>query len=627
MAAASASLRAWVALTASTRAAGTLAALYGFLVVVLVASSSGGYLPVTWGWTALITFWASAMVLLLARRLDASRLELAFLGAMFAVTLWTALSAIWSNSVTSTMHEVQRDLAYTGVLAVGVLLVRRNLVSQLLGGVLAGVVGASLYGLGTRLLPDRFGWFDSVSFGYRLSPPITYWNGLGIFAAMGLLLALGFALRATDLAPRTAAAAALPLFTATMYFTFSRGAWLALALALIATAAVDPRRLQLIAGATALAIWPAVTLFEIRRQPGLVRVGASYAEAARDGHRTAAILVVLSVLSACTAVAFAVLERRVVPPAWARTTFAVVILLAVLGCLGAVWVQEGSPAALARRGWDAFHRPPPIQQGSDAGTRLFSLSANGRVELWHVAIRDFKAAPVVGQGAGTFWEDWLRYRPFAQNSREAHSLYLGALGELGAIGLVLIAAFLALPLVGAFCARRHPILVPALGAYTALITHAAVDWDWALVGVTVPGLLAGLALTKIGGSPIPIGRAQRIVVGVLVAVALGAVLPSLAADLKLRAAGASLSTNPRQAIDDARAASRLAPWSSEPYSVIGQAYTVSQRKAAARQAFLDAAHKDPSNWLAWQRLAAVSTGAPRRAALADARKLNPLGRS
>src|SRR5579872_7514608 len=170
------------------------------------------------------------------------------------------------------MHEVQRDLAYTGVVAAGLLIVRRTATSQLLAGVLGGITVDCLYGLGTRVLPDHLGRFDSTSFGYRLSPPITYWNGLGIFGVMGLALALAFALRSRSLVGRALAAAALPFLAACVYFTFSRGAWYALVLGLVATIAVDPRRLQLLAGGAILAIFPALGIADARTKAGLTTV-------------------------------------------------------------------------------------------------------------------------------------------------------------------------------------------------------------------------------------------------------------------------------------------------------------------------------------------------------------------
>ncbi|HYT50946.1 MAG TPA: hypothetical protein VEL10_01935 [Gaiellaceae bacterium] len=45
--------------------------------------------------------------------------------------------------------------------------------------------------------------------------------------------------------------------------------------------------------------------------------------------------------------------------------------------------------------------------------------------------------------------------------RDAHSLYVETLAELGPIGLALLSAALVVPLVAAVRARRHPLSVPA----------------------------------------------------------------------------------------------------------------------------------------------------------------------
>ena len=65
--------------------------------------------------------------------------------------------------------------------------------------------------------------FDPVA-AYRLEEPLTYWNALGVFAAMGALLALGFAARSQSVVARALPAATLPILFSTLYFTFSRGA-------------------------------------------------------------------------------------------------------------------------------------------------------------------------------------------------------------------------------------------------------------------------------------------------------------------------------------------------------------------------------------------------------------------
>src|SRR5207249_3449357 len=119
-------------------------------------------------------------------------------------------------------------------------LVRRATIPWLLAATLVAVFLASAYGLASRLFPKQLGVFDPVA-SYRLEEPLTYWNALGIFAAMGVILALGFAARARSLAARVAAAATLSVLLPTIYFTFGRGAWIAGAIALAVAVALAPR--------------------------------------------------------------------------------------------------------------------------------------------------------------------------------------------------------------------------------------------------------------------------------------------------------------------------------------------------------------------------------------------------
>ncbi len=602
------------------------AALYGAAVVGVVAGSSGGYLSTTWGWTAVVTLWLAAMALLLRDGIGLQFLELAYLGAVLGFTGWVALSNLWSPSVTSTMQEVQRDIAYSGVVAAGLLIVRSSSAGHLLAGVLVGIAADSLYALGTRLLPDRFGGFDSTSFAYRLSAPITYWNGLGIFATIGFLLALGFATRARHLVARALAAATLPLFTATVYFTFSRGAWYALALGLIAAIAIDPRRLGLIATMLVVAPWPVLTIVEISRRHGLVTVGATLQEATRDGHRLIPVLLVLSAITAASALAAGIVERRLHFPRALRVVFAALLVLAVAVGVAGVWHTKGSPVALARRGWQAFQGNSGLAANGDVGTRLLSLSADGRIPLWKVSLRDFEHAPIIGQGAGTFWEDWARYRDTPSDSTQAHSLYLGAMGELGLVGLLLLVALIAVPVAAAFRARGRELVPLTLGAFVAWAAHAGIDWDWALLGVTAPALLCGVALLKSApGRTRHIGQAGRVVGVAAIGVLLVAAVPVLVADLRIQVAYKNVSLHPRAALSEANTVRTLEPWSSQPYQVMAEAYEVEGDPAEARQALRRAISKDSSSWVLWRLLANASTGAERRVAEARTMALNPLG--
>ena len=68
--------------------------------------------------------------------------------------------------------------------------------------------------------------------------------------------------------------------------------------------------------------------------------------------------------------------------------------------------------------------------------------------------------------------------------RDGHSLYAETLAEIGLIGLSLLVATLAVPLVGGGRrARRFRYVPAAAAAYVAWLAASAVDWHWEMVGV------------------------------------------------------------------------------------------------------------------------------------------------
>ena len=74
-----------------------------------------------------------------------------------------------------------------------------------------------------RTVPDAVSGMGELQ-SDRLSYPLDYWNSLGLLAGLGIMLAaISPAHRATT-GSQGAGAAAIPLLTATLYYTFSRGA-------------------------------------------------------------------------------------------------------------------------------------------------------------------------------------------------------------------------------------------------------------------------------------------------------------------------------------------------------------------------------------------------------------------
>jgi hypothetical protein len=607
--------------------AGVAFAAQALLTCALIAcgAASGGYFPTSWGWLALGFGWAATVGLACRTTTGIERRELVFLGAFAALTIWIWLSATWSPVGPQTVLEGLRAIVIPLAIAAVILASSRRTVHRLPWAILAATATVSLYALATRLFPDRLGEFDP-SAGYRLSAPIGYWNGLGIFAALGALLALGGAARADRVAARALAAASLLVLLPTLYFTFSRGAWLALAVGLLVAVAVDPRRVQLLATVAFVAPAAAAGVYLASRSRPLTHVHVGLADAAQAGHRLAAELVVLALASAGAVLLLAALERRV--RLGDRSTRELTLLLAagavVIVLAGAA--AGGGPMALAQRASHAFTAAPAAQQGSLNG-RLFSLSGDGRSELWQAALADLEAHPLLGSGAGSYEEYWLGHRPTPLRVRDAHNLYLETAAELGPVGLALLVVGLAAPLVALRGARRHP-LVPALaGAYAGYLAHAAFDWDWEVPAVTLSALLCGtaiLVLARTGGER-RLPRSVRMGGLSAVVLALAVAFLGLVGNIELSRSGdAARHGSWSAAAADARRALTWAPFSAAPWQDLGEAEIAVGDDVRAQASLRRGLEISPNDWTLWFDLARASSGRAQLAALAQARRLNPL---
>jgi O-antigen ligase len=558
-----------------------------------------------------------------------SALATTMLGGLVAFSAWTWLSLLWSDDVDQTVLEGQRTLLYVAVAAALVLVVRATDLEPLLGGVLVGIFLPAGYALATRLFPDRIGVFDPTA-EYRLSEPF-YWNSLGLFAAMGAALALGFAARGRSLLVRGLAGAAIPILLSANYFTFSRGAWLALAIGLVAAIAIDPRRLQLIAVGLALAAVSGLAVWLASRQDALIRTDAPLAAATDEGHRLAVYLLVLAGLSALVAIAFALAEARVrlpraVPLAFAGSLAAIVLVAAVV-----VVARYGAPWTIAENAWDRFSDPSPTPLAQeDLHERLFSFQGSYRVDLWEVALDDYRDHPALGSGPGSYEHYWNEHRPFFHIVRDAHSLYLETLAELGPLGLALLLLALGVPLGAALLARSRPLVPPALAAYSAYFVHAGVDWDWELAAVTVTAIACGVALVAAASE-----RVEALLPTPARWAALGAALALTAVTFVSLVGASALAASEEaaekgrweEAADEARKAEEWWPWSPEPWTLLGEAQLGAGDETAARASFRKAVSKDRDDWGLWYDLYVTTEGAESARALREVRRLNPFFRS
>jgi tetratricopeptide (TPR) repeat protein len=589
----------------------------------LLAIDHGGYLPTTWGWAALALAWIAGLSLVW-RDGRMSRLEVGWIGCLTVLTAWTAVSMLWTSTQTQTALEVERTLVYLLAAIAVVSLGRSSSYRGVLWGVWTGSTLACLYALATRLFPERLGVTDTIA-GYRLSDPIGYWNGLGLLAAIAIVLAVGLATVGRPWWARPLAAAVVPLLLPTLYFTFSRGAWVALATALLAAFLLSTRRLMLASSLLLQGLPAAAALLLAYQAKPLHEKTASLDAATHAGHTLAWRLLLLAAGAAALELAYEAVERRVHFSGLARRGFAALLLAAMLaGVVGAL-AHYGGPSAAFDRARHSIDSGGPTH-GSNLNQRLFSLSSNGRLHQWHIALDEWDAHPLLGGGAGSFAEYWAAAGPNQPQMLDVHNLYLETLAELGPIGLALLVVTLLIPIAAAVRARHRSLVPIAAGAYFAWLVHVVYDWDWELPGVTIAAILcAGALLVAVRrqSSVAPRAPARW---GLLATASIAGVA-ALFGLLGNRALASSTNAihagNTANAIAAAKDARRWAPWSSAPWAQLAFIHKLRGDRTAARAAYQQAVAKDPRDWELWLELLVVSRGTERAHALAQLRIANP----
>jgi hypothetical protein len=213
-------------------------------------------------------------------------------------------------------------------------------------------------------------------------------------------------------------------------------------------------------------------------------------------------------LGALVAVAIPLaLRERFLWPALA----ALVPALVVSGSRGSV-IALGLAAIVA-----LVRRPVLVVPAVVAVVAVAWVAYGFRDDYYRVALHEARAAPIVGTGPGTWEQWWLERRPTPHQALDAHSVYLETLGEQGVVGVALLVALLATPLVG----RPRDRLV--LAAYAVFVIHAAVDWDREQPALWIAGLTAGIAfLPRAAANDTRHNRRAAVVVAALALGGLGA---------------------------------------------------------------------------------------------------------
>lgn len=628
------------AVYAALRAAAPTSFVAG--VVFWLGYDSGTYGLTSRNGVAIVVWWVLvlAAVLLSGTLGRLGRAATVAGGALAGLAVVSLASTLWASNAAVALAETDRVALYVGVFLVAVLWATQRRVVRWCDGIALGITGVVLLALASRFFPSVVAPGSALPFlsvgNTRLSYPLGYWNGLGALAALAVPLLLRAAVSDGPRATRGLAVAALPSFAATVYLTSSRGGAAELGIALFVFVVCVPRRVRTVVAVAASAAAAVPVLVYLTHASALVNGPLDGRAAQHEGAIAAAILIGASALLGLGyASGLRISAGRL--PATAR--FERPILVAVLVLAVAAFVAS-NPVTRFRDFKNA-----PVASGSSLPTvtqHLSSVGGNGRWEMWTISAREFRAHPLLGGGAGSFEQWWTQYRSTANPVKNAHSLYVETLGELGIVGLLLVLGFVVTPIavgvrrrLGA--TREHAVtLAGLLAGFATYAVAAGVDWVWQIPGVTLPAiaLLGFLVAPRIARESGRARRSRSMSVSlrmILVAVGIAAVaieaIPMLA-QVELDASrAAARGGTASAALGHARSAEAIEPWSPDPYEQMALLHEHRGDLRAARGAIGRAIARDRSNWQLWLVRARLETesGLIQQAAssLAHAKRLNP----
>ncbi len=193
--------------------------------------------------------------------------------------------------------------------------------------------------------------------------------------------------------------------------------------------------------------------------------------------------------------------------------------------------------------------------------------------------------------------------------RDAHSLYLETLAELGMVGLLILLIFLAGSLRAAWLARKRLRRSSDVGAVTAMLAafivfmaSAGVDWMWEVPAVTVFALSSltvaiASASRRWRSSWRFVNLPARVAAGV-VAIAVGAVqVPGIVSTDRIRdSEGALESGDPPLGLALAGDAVDAQPWAAAPHVQRALALSVLDLHRDAGSELAEATEREPTNW-------------------------------
>nr|WP_246344792.1 O-antigen ligase family protein [Conexibacter arvalis] len=361
--------------------------------------------------------------------------------------------------------------------------------------------------------------------GGRLETPLGYVNATAAAFFVGTTLSIALAARRE--LPAVVRGLLLAGATAGLFVSVlaeSRGWLFALPIVLAVAVALIPGRLRLalwtlpVAVLGAAALRPLLDVFERRDEAGLESPEAARQALIDAAAHAGSVALPLVAVALAVGVGLALLDRRVAVPAQVsrragRAAAALTALALVGGVVVGFAATDGRPDRKIADYWD---RSQGYEQAEVGSSRFGSVGSN-RPDFWKVSLSAFADRPIGGLGQDNWGDYYLRERDSTEQPRWTHSLQLRLLAHTGAVGFLLIAAFLAAVVAAALRGRggrgRSPVASPsplaqALAAIALLplvvwFVHGSIDWFWEVPALSGSAFaFAGLA-TALSRGPAP----------------------------------------------------------------------------------------------------------------------------
>lgn len=577
-----------------------------------------GYFDMSlWGPLALLLI-ALAISLVLARPALPRGLAAVAVVALLLFAVWSLLSMGWAESADRALTEGDRWLLY-GVFLLDLLLVleQRRDGEIFVAAAAVGVLGIAGYDLTMMLGGDGPSLFE----GSRLLEPLGYVNGLGGFFLLGFWPLVALAERTRVHTLSGAAVAGASLLAALVFMTDSRGTVFAFAASALLLLLMVPGRnrrawivLTVLAG-LALAWGPLNDVIQALPAQRIAPAEDTIRAAAERSLLVAAVVGFLWGLASWI-VARARSRSRALEANLPRASAAVLAVVVVVA-IAAAAATVHDPVSKVSNQYNAFTELKPTDRES-----RFTSGGGNRYDYWRIAWNQFTDHLLDGVGAGNFDRTYFLERRTKEDVRQAHSIEMGALGELGLVGAILLGAFLIAVFLGAWRRSREVrlgepgvgLIVASIGILVVWLAQTSVDWLHLIPGLTGIALGAAAILLR------PLGprsdRAQQLsptprpaVVAVLALSVVAIVFigrPTLAQHLRSEAQ-AEAAVKPLAALDKIEESLSLNPDSVQAYYAKSSALARLDAYVPARAAMLEAIRLEPHNYVSWALLGDLAT--------------------